>query len=601
MTKIKTRDVIKGTVKTIDKAATASERMKSTYAKTKEKAEQSYYADENSATEYATDKVTHSVENMTRKGIRTFDKQGRKSVKKTGENIGKAKDNLVKAKDKVADFKQKRANQSAEKQTIREISNKANSKVQTRSKVQKGAIKNKATSNVSSQAIRAKRQSVKTIKTSARSAGQSVKTTAKGTIKATEKGIKTAHATSKATIKTADTTVKATKVAVKTSVEVGKRTVQAAKVTAKATIATLKGAAKVTIATIKALIMTAKALIAAIIAGGWIAVLIILIVVLFGGALAILGGGNSNSNSYTPVSAEVQAYEPLIRHYAKEHGIPEYVELIKAVMMQESGGRGNDPMQASECGFNTRYPRSPNAITDPEYSIDVGIQNLAECLRLAEAKTPIDMDNIKLALQGYNYGNNYISWARTNYGGYTITNAIEFSDMMAERTGWDRYGDKQYVPHVLRYYPFGRSLSNGGNNNIVEIARSQIGNVGGQPYWSWYGFSGRVEWCATFVSWCADQAGYIETGIIPKFALCQSGANWFKEQGQWQDRSYVPSVGDIIFFDWNGDGHSEHVGIVEKAENGMVYTIEGNSSDMCRQRSYVLGSSLIYGYGVPNY
>ena len=135
-------------------------------------------------------------------------------------------------------------------------------------------------------------------------------------------------------------------------------------------------AVKTTISAIKAIIAGTKALISALIAGGWIAVLIILIVVLFGALFSLVGGSNSSS-SYTPVSAEVQAYEPLIKKYAKQHGIPEYVELIKAVMMQESGGRGNDPMQASECGYNTRYPNTPNAITDPEYSINVGIQNLA--------------------------------------------------------------------------------------------------------------------------------------------------------------------------------------------------------------------------------
>ena len=129
--------------------------------------------------------------------------------------------------------------------------------------------------------------------------------------------------------------------------------------------------------------------------------MIILIVVLLGCAISLFGGG-SESNSYTPVSAEVEAYDPLIQEYARQHGIPEYVELIKAVMMQESGGQGNDPMQASECGYNTQYPNTPNGITDPEYSINVGIQNLAACLNAAEVENPVDMDRIKLALQGYN-------------------------------------------------------------------------------------------------------------------------------------------------------------------------------------------------------
>jgi hypothetical protein len=140
-----------------------------------------------------------------------------------------------------------------------------------------------------------------------------------------------------------------------------------------------------------------------------------------------------------------------------------------------------------------------------------------------------------------------------------------------------------------------------GNTAIVEIAASQIGNVGGQPYWSWYGFGGRVEWCACFVSWCAEQCGYIDAGVIPKFALVSDGAAWFQQNGQWQDGSYIPKPGDIIFFDWGADGTYDHVGIVERVENDTVYTIEGNSSDSCRQRSYTIGSNVIKGYGIPIY
>ena len=357
---------------------------------------------------------------------------------------------------------------------------------------------------------------------------------------------------------------------------------------------------KATVSAVKAIIAGTKALIAAIVAGGWVAVIIILIVVLLGCAVSLFGGGG-NSNAYTPVSAEVEAYDPLIRQYASQHGIPEYVELIKAVMMQESGGRGNDPMQASECGYNTRYPNTPNGITDPEYSIDVGIQNLADCLNAAEVENPVDMEHIKLALQGYNFGNGYISWAKNNYGGYSYANAVEFSAIQAERLGWDSYGDTQYVAHVLRYYPYGRAFTSGGNQAIVEVALTQLGNVGGEPYWSWYGFDSRVEWCACFVSWCAEQCGYLESGIIPKYSLCSDGVNWFRNNGQWQGRDYEPTAGNLIFFDWEGDGTIDHTGIVEKSENGTVYTVEGNSGDECKQRNYPVGSSVIYGYGIPAY
>lgn len=104
--------------------------------------------------------------------------------------------------------------------------------------------------------------------------------------------------------------------------------------------------------------------------------------------------------------------------------------------------------------------------------------------------------------------------------------------------------------------------------------------MGAQPYWSWYGFGGRVEWCACFVSWCANECGYIDAVIIPKFAGCVWGVQWFQERGQWQSGSYEPQPGNIIFFNWKGDGESDHVGIVERFENGTVYTVEGNSSDI---------------------
>lgn len=591
MADIKTRDAVKGTIKTLDKGLIASERMKSAYAKTKDKAEQGYYADENSPTEYAADRVSHSARRLKDEGVHQFNKQGQKGVQATKENI-------VKAKDKIADFKQKRAAKAAEQKTAGTMPEQNG--LQIRHETASRSSAPDVLQNGKSQLIKTRQQSRKAIKTTARNAEKAVKSTAKGTVKTPERGIKTAQATSKAAIKTTEQAAKTTQAAAKTSAKAAKTTVQAAKATAKATVSAIKAAVRATMAAVKAIIAGTKALIAAIVAGGWIAVLIILVIVLFGCAISVFGGGTEHS-SYTPVSAEVEAYEPLIQKYAKQYGIPEYVELIKAVMMQESGGRGLDPMQAAEGSFNTRYPHEPNGIKDPEYSIECGVQELKAALISAEVENPIDMEHIKLALQGYNFGNGYISWVKTNYGGYSYANAVEFSTMQAQRLGWEKYGDTQYVAHVLRYYPYGRAFTSGGNQAIVEVALTQLGNTGGQPYWSWYGFEGRVEWCACYVSWCADQCGYIESGIIPKFALCSDGADWFKAQGQWQDRNYEPSAGNIIFFDWDGDGTIDHVGIVEKCENGVVYTVEGNSGDACRQKQYAVGSSSIYGYGIPAY
>ena len=590
MADIKTRDAVKGTIKTIDKAAIAGGRMKSAYAKTKDKSEHSYYTEGNSPAEYASDKITRTSGNVSEKGVRQFNKQGQKSVQITKKNI-------VKAKDKVSELKTKRAIKAANQRKAQTVAEQKGLAVSQRTTSHSPALDSPTlTYNNKSHILKSRQQEKKAIKTTVQNADTAVKSTAKGTIKTTKKSIKTSQTTSKAVIKTTKSSVKTAKTSAKTS----QKAAQTAKTTAKATAKATKATVKAAIAAVRAIIASTKALISAIIAGGWIAIVIILIVVLLGCAVSLFGGG-SESNSYNPISTEVEFYDPLIRQYAKQHGIFEYVELIKAVMMQESGGQGTDPMQASECGLNTRFPNTPNGITNPEYSINVGIQNLAACLKVAEVENPIDMKHIKLALQGYNFGNGYIAWAKKNYGGYSYANAIEFSKIQAKKLGWSSYGDTKYVANVLRYYPYGRAFAGGGNQEIVNVALSQLGNVGGKPYWSWYGCNSRIEWCACFVSWCADQCGYIDTGIIPKFSYCQTGADWFKEKGQLQSRKYEPSTGDIIFFDWNTDGLCDHVGIVEKCENGVVYTVEGNSDDACKQSQYSVGSNTIYGYGVPSY
>ena len=330
-------------------------------------------------------------------------------------------------------------------------------------------------------------------------------------------------------------------------------------------------------------------------AGAFVLIIVPFMVII--GVVSMLTSSGEGRSAYVPVSPEVEAYRPLIRLYAAQYGIPEYEDLIAAVMMQESGGQGTDPMQCSESGYNTRYPHAPNSITDPEYSIDVGVHTLADVLNMAGVESLIDLDRISLALQGYNFGPGYISWALANCGGYSELNAIEFSDMMAARYGWAGYGDKAYVSHVLRYYPIGRYFMGEGSAAMVAVAQSQIGNVGGAPYWSWWGYNDRVEWCAIFVSWVADQCGYIETGVLPKAENVNELIDWFVSHNQWLGREYVPLTGDLIFFDWNGDNRCDHVGIVEYCENSIVFTIEGNTADSCDRRQYAATNPIIVGYG----
>ena len=634
---IKTKDVLQNIIKTVDRTALAGQRMKDAYIQTKHKAEHSLCSSESNSEEYAADQMTDAVSTVTHEAVHQVDVQGQKiilgarlkfaqrqaqkSQQPTQENPHPPSD--TPAPDVPQPVQNSNIPQAQQPQRVspdgavplkeeairnQQITTaKANLKAKKASKqIVNAAPQMPQTSSIHTPAaktIRTVERTGEAIKQTARSAGRT-------TIKAPGKTIKTASSTVKsveqagtASAKTAQATFKA---AQKTAIESAKAA-QRIRAAAKAAATTAEALAAAAAKAAKAIIAAAKELVAAIAAGGWMAILVIILVIMC--CAGMMFASDEDDIEMLPVSEEVKAYEPLIQKYASEHGIGEYTLLVQAVMMQESGGRGNDPMQCSECGFNTLYPRTPGGITDPEYSINVGIQNLADCLQTAECDSPVDMDAVKLALQGYNYGQGYITWAMNMYGEYTKANAVEFSINAAERYGWSSYGDMDYVPHVLRYYPLGQIFYDPDTSTlVVEVARSQIGNVGGEPYWSWYGFTERVEWCACFVSWCADKCGYLNSGIIPKFSGCINGMDWFKDRGQWAGNHIEPIPGMIIFFDWEDESDGEglnglpdHVGIVEKVENGMVYTIEGNTSDSCRQRSYPVGYYQILGYGIPDY
>lgn len=199
--------------------------------------------------------------------------------------------------------------------------------------------------------------------------------------------------------------------------------------------------------------------------------------------LTLFFGSSASGVATANVSDEVLRYRATVEQIAAKYGMTPYVELILAVMMQESGGRGLDVMQAAEGGFNKKYPHVPNGITDPEYSIECGIQELKYALDKAGCTGPTDLDRIKLALQGYNYGSGYIDWAMERDGGYTKANAIAYSDMMCARPNWpySRYGDKEYVDHVLRYYII---TSTGGTYpaNGMQIPHYLQTDYGNIPY-----------------------------------------------------------------------------------------------------------------------
>lgn len=138
-----------------------------------------------------------------------------------------------------------------------------------------------------------------------------------------------------------------------------------------------------------------------------------------------------------------------------------------------------------------------------------------------------------------------------------------------------------------------------GAPELMELAKAQVGNIGGRKYWEWYGFSEHIEWCAAFVSWMYYMAG--KKG--PYFTGCYSGAEWFMARGQWGGRDYADiAPGDAIFFDWNLDGSADHVGLVLGTDGENVYTIEGNRDDICITRGYSRsGYQWIMGYGLMNW
>ena len=162
-------------------------------------------------------------------------------------------------------------------------------------------------------------------------------------------------------------------------------------------------------------------------------------------------------------------------------------------------------------------------------------------------------------------------------GGFLVGNAI---------------GNNRYEKEIKGIVPVAA------DKPIVKVAMSQLGNKGGEPFWSWYGFKDREEWCALFVSWCEDQCGYLKSDAAPKFAIVSDGADWFVLRDQWRLMGDTPEAGDLIFFDWDQDGGRDHVGIVTAVVDDKVFTVEGNSSDLCRQKRYYLDDPAIYGYGV---
>ena len=579
MPDIKTRAVAEKAVKTIDKSAIAAQRMKNAYVQAKENAERNISHAEETPEGYAADYVSDGTSITTHESVQLFDRRGRKSVEVTKENIAKAKEY----------FQRKRLTSQPKKQATEQGGH-------ALSPVEQGRTNMKTVD-----------RGQKAVKQKVKPSGKSAAKPAKGTIKATPKSVKTARTTGRAAVKTSQQTTRAARQTTQATVKTARTATQATRVAARATMATAKKAAQATATAVKAIIAGTKALIAAIVAGGWVAAIVIILICLIGliasSAFGIFFSGEDTGTG--------QTMQTVVREINQEYEdkLDEIKNSNTHDVLEMSGSRAIWPEVLSIYAVKTAAdPDAPQEVATMDDTKKELLKEIFWAMNEVSYSTDTATHtNVTETDDGH--GNIVETTVTVTETTLYITVSHKTADEMASIYNFTADQRRQLAELLAEE---NRSIWSAvlygigtGDGEIVTVALSQIGNVGGQPYWSWYGFGSRVEWCACFVSWCANECGYLDAGVIPKFAGCVNGVQWFKDRGLWQDNSYEPRPGDIIFFDWNDengqDGLTDHVGIVEKVENGFVYTVEGNSGDSCRERRYSIGHYEIYGYGTPAY
>ena len=581
---IKTKSAGKD-IKALDKSAVAAQRMKEAVIRTKDKADHSLYGEESSPGEYSSERLSAGVGRVSQEAAPRFDRLGRKGLEGTGENLSKAKEAVQKRKAAAEQPKKQ-----AEKQTARQAG---------QSTIRRGG--RQAAVGVSQPAKAARQEAGGTVKALGRGKG-GVKRVGRG-----RKTIKQAASTGKGTIKTAGKSIKTSRQAASavqwtalTTVRAARAAAHGARVAARTAVAAAKAAVRATAAAVKAIISATKALVAAIAAGGWIVALVIVVICLIGlvvgSCFGIFFSGEDSGTGQTMQTAvrEINAdYQESLDEIRASHSYD---------VLEMSGSRA--VWKEVLAVYAVQTTTDPDSAQEVATMDDGKLELLRDVFWQMNEISSSTSTRTETVVETSDDGNgNIVETEVTVTQTYLyITVSHKTAQEMADQLGFDQ-DQREQLAELLA--DENNSLWSqvlygitGGDGEIVAVALSQVGNIGGQPYWSWYGFSSRVDWCACFVSWCAEQCGYLEMGVIPRFAGCIQGSNWFKARGLWQDGSYEPRPGDIIFFDWEGDSLPDHVGIVEKVENGRVHTVEGNSGDMCRENSYPAGSAVIYGYGL---
>lgn len=421
-----------------------------------------------------------------------------------------------------------------------------------------------------------------------------VKTSAKGNVKTAAHSIKTAERSGAAGVKTSQRAAAQTKAAAKAAKQSARR-VQAARAKAQAAARTAKQAAKVTAKAVKAAIAAAKALVTALLAGGWVAVLVAVVIcligLLVGSCFGIFFSGEDTGTGQTIRTAIAQVNQ-------------EYQDKLEELQLSHP----HDTVEITGSQAVWKEVLAVYAVkvtTDPEGQ-DVASMDEEKLGLLAEIFWEMNQLSASVETRTETTEGEDGTVVETEITVLVLSVSHKTAQEMAEQLGFDTDQKEQLQELLSPEYDdlwnkllYGVALGSG-NGDLVAVAQSQVGNVGGAPYWSWYGFSSRVEWCAIFVSWCAGQCGLLDSGAVSKFSGCGTGVNWFQSRSQWLPGSATPEPGMLIFFRWYGSDAliADHVGIVERVENGRVYTIEGNSGDMVRRNSYPIGYGEILGYGV---
>lgn len=466
--------------------------------------------------------------------------------------------------------------------------------------------------------IKQKRRDGDSIKQTAKSTGKQSFKTMKKDIKtagkSTHKSVKTAESSARTTIKTtekaaktAEKTLKASQKAAKASAKAAKKSAEAAKKAAEVAAKTAKAAVKATIAAVKAIVAGIKSLVSAIAAGGWVAVVIIIVIVMVALIVGSCFGLFYSAGDSTGMTMQTAISDINTEYQAK---IDETKNSTSHDILEMRGSRAR--WQEVLAVYAVKTTTDPNnaqevaTMDEGKYEILKGVfWDMHQISKSTETKT------VTTYTETVNEDGEIITTEKSETKTILYITIKHLTvDEMKSKYGFND-SQKAQLDEMLtedKAKLWSAVLYSSGNSDIVSVAASQFGNAGGQPYWSWMGFSSRVEWCACFVSWCANECGYIDAGVIPKTAGCISGVNWFKERGEWQDRTYTPKPGDIIYFDWdnkgaagNQDGLADHVGIVEKIIDDKIFTIEGNTGDQCAERTYTIGYYEILGFGVPAY